>query len=194
MPDLWLHTCQWARILLREYKGKQKLLYLFCISLLSEFQTTDCSFWNVCTPCHTNRLPTWKTHITISLKQMNTYAQLPNIIKQENSNIIWKRGMSDLYPCSNWQVHSLSTHFLDCLVKDLNYGPWLITAHWSSDYISCHVPCLLHCKPYFDLTNKTWFEIQVKQGWGLKDKYVYQNQNHLTSFTVQPPQSPSTKL
>jgi hypothetical protein len=36
----------------------------------------------------------------VSLKQMNTYAQMATAIKQENSNLIWKRGMSDLYPCS----------------------------------------------------------------------------------------------
>jgi len=51
-------------------------------------------------PCKKNRPPAGKSHVTISLEQMNTCAQLPTSLKQENSNLIWKRGVSYLYPCN----------------------------------------------------------------------------------------------
>jgi hypothetical protein len=56
---------------------------------------------------------------------MNTCA-----LKQENSILIWKTGVPDLYPCSYRQLHSLSSHFPDCLVRDLNYGPWPVTPYF----------------------------------------------------------------
>jgi len=66
--------------------------------------TTDCWFSNVCPPCQRKRPPAGKIHVTISLEQTNTCTQLPTAVKQENSNLIWKRGVSDLYPCSAWQA------------------------------------------------------------------------------------------
>jgi hypothetical protein len=56
-----------------------------------------CSFSYICPPCQTNKPPSRKTNLTKSLEQMNICAQLATAIKQENSSLIWKRGVSDLY-------------------------------------------------------------------------------------------------
>jgi hypothetical protein len=48
--------------------------------------------------------------------------------KARELKLIWKKGVPDLlFPRSYWQVHSLSSHLLDCLVRDLNYEPWPVT-------------------------------------------------------------------
>jgi hypothetical protein len=65
-------------------------------------------------------------------------------LKQENSNLIWKRGMPDLlFPSSYWQMHSLSSHLFDCLVRDLNYEPWPVTTAciniWKTYHVRLHV-------------------------------------------------------
>jgi hypothetical protein len=125
-------------------------------SLLYEYQqlTDGCSFSNVCPSCQRNRPPAGKTHVTISLEQMDTCTQLPTAIKQENSNLIWKVGVSDLYPCTVWQVHSLSSHLLDCLVRDLNYGPSRLH-HTLCLCVLCGSENIQRVFPYTALTD--WF-------------------------------------
>jgi hypothetical protein len=48
----------------------------------------------------TSHLQEEKIHVTTSLEQINTCAKMATAIKQENSNPIWNRGMSDFYPYS----------------------------------------------------------------------------------------------
>jgi hypothetical protein len=48
----------------------------------------------------TSHLQKKKKHVTISLEQINTCAQLAAAIKLENSNLIWKSGVSDFFPYS----------------------------------------------------------------------------------------------
>jgi hypothetical protein len=38
--------------------------------------------------------------------------------------------VSDLFLCSYWQLNSLISYLLDCLARDLNYGPWPVTLHY----------------------------------------------------------------
>jgi hypothetical protein len=87
----------------------------FCNSLLSEI--SQLTAWHARSPKFIplvkETTPARKIHVTISLEQMNNCAQLATVVKQENSNLIWKRGVSDLYPCSYRQVHSLPS-LLDC--------------------------------------------------------------------------------
>jgi hypothetical protein len=61
---------------------------------------STCSFSYVRPPCQGNKPLAGKTHVTTSLEQINTCAKLTTAIKQENSNPVWNRGMSDLYPYS----------------------------------------------------------------------------------------------
>jgi hypothetical protein len=82
-----------------------------CCSLLSKKQDT----WRK-TPC--NNIP-WK---------MGTCPQLPTAIQQENSNLIWKIGVSDFYPCNTWQVQFIFSS-LNCLVQNLNYRHWWVAPH-----------------------------------------------------------------
>jgi hypothetical protein len=70
---------------LRDIQWDRNPLCSFSNSLLSEFQQlTDCPFSNVCPPCPRIRPPAGKTHVTISLEQLNTCTQLPTAIKQDN--------------------------------------------------------------------------------------------------------------
>jgi hypothetical protein len=86
------------------YRGTEDAL-LFLLLFTITISTTDCSFSNVCPSCQRHRPPAWKnTHVTISFEQTNTCTQLPTALKQENSNLTWKRGVPDFYPCSTWQV------------------------------------------------------------------------------------------
>jgi hypothetical protein len=47
--------------------------------------------------------------------------------------------VSDLLPRSYKQVHSIFSHILDCLVRDLNYGPWLVTLSWTDKLTSLKI-------------------------------------------------------
>ena len=123
---------------------------------------------------------------------MNTCTQLHAALKQEKSNRIWKSAVSDLYPCSTWQVQVrralrdfnqqtppvhfkpntelylhfqffkpamarrpvVSSHFLDCLVRDLNNGLWTVTPRYIC--IDCVEPhqftvftAILNCKMWW---------------------------------------------
>ena len=55
-----------------------------------------CSLSSVCPPCQRNKPPAGKTHVTISPRTNKHLRTAGHSYKQENSNIIWKRGVSDL--------------------------------------------------------------------------------------------------
>lgn len=48
-------------------------------------------------PCQRNKPPAGKTHVTISPGTNKHLRTAGHSYKQENSNLIWKRGVSDLY-------------------------------------------------------------------------------------------------
>jgi hypothetical protein len=52
-----------------------------------------------------------KNHVKISLTWTHAHS-CPPLYKEENSNLIWKWGVSDLYPCSTCQVQ-VQTAFRD---------------------------------------------------------------------------------
>jgi len=51
-------------------------------------------------PFQRNKPPAGKTHVTISPRTNNHLRTAGHSYKQENSNLIWKRGVSDLYQYS----------------------------------------------------------------------------------------------
>jgi hypothetical protein len=94
----FLQTCRKDRFFSGNIvRGNRSHLYLFCNSL--HFQILQLTVLHSCSrmsvPLSKNKPPVGKTHVTIPCKQMNTCA-----LKQENSNHIWKRDMSDLFPHS----------------------------------------------------------------------------------------------
>jgi hypothetical protein len=64
--------------------------------------------------------------VTIHRKETNTCAELATAISKRIQTLCGREACqtSTHVAC---QVHSLSSHLFDCLVRDLNYGPWLVT-------------------------------------------------------------------
>jgi hypothetical protein len=92
------------------------MLVLECLSPLSQKQAT----------CRQ------KTQVIISLKQMNTCAELSTAISNRIQTLHGKQ-TCQTFTHIVCQVHSLSFHLFNCLVQDLNYGPWPVTPVTSLD-------------------------------------------------------------
>jgi hypothetical protein len=148
-----LHTNLSAWFLLREYTGEIESCSARAVNLYS-FKYGN---WLHCMLVLECLLPLFKetshlwekTQVATFCKQVNTCTP-----KQENSNLIWNRGVSDLFffrasqhlpqmphslrlivqmshPYSHnyWQVRCLFSHLLDRLIWDFKYGPWPVIPH-----------------------------------------------------------------
>jgi hypothetical protein len=104
-------------------QGDRKPLCSFLNSLLVEFSqlifnnSLPCTLFSNIKPLVKETIHLWeKTHVTNPINKVNTCT-----LKQQNTIIIWKRCVLEIYPCSYRQMHSLAYRF------DLNYGPWPVT-------------------------------------------------------------------
>jgi hypothetical protein len=107
LPDLWsqyLHTHRWAQICLKEYTGVQKPLCSFHNSSLSEIQQLTAHSWRSLPLSRKQAICRKSPFKNIPLNKGTPAHNCPLLYKKENWKLVWKLGVSDLYPCSTCQV------------------------------------------------------------------------------------------
>jgi hypothetical protein len=152
LPNFGYHTSHTRKHISSSQGLRRGEQNLFCNSLL-EIPQLPSNSWPLCMlvlkylspPSQRNKPPVGKPHITNPINNEHL-CTAGHCNKQENSNLIWKTGMSDLFPYSYWWVHSLSFHLFDCLAWDFNYGPWPVTPwHLITCFVTVHLSLFCCC-------------------------------------------------